>query len=53
MTKLQIPVEHGARVTVLSDRCAGCQECVVRCPVGALSMDPSTWTVVAQEHHFL
>ncbi|MBU6515337.1 MAG: FAD-dependent oxidoreductase [Acidobacteria bacterium] len=49
MTNLQIPVEHGARVTVLSDRCAGCQECVVRCPVGALSMDPSTWTVLAQD----
>ncbi len=35
------------RVTVLLDRCAGCQECVVRCPEGALSIDQSTWTVVA------
>lgn len=36
-------------VTVLVDRCAGCQECVVRCPTGALSMEPSTWTAVAED----
>ncbi len=34
-------------VQVISDRCAGCQECVVRCPTGALSMNPATWTAVA------
>ena len=43
MTNLQIPVEHGPRITVLSDRCAGCQECVIRCPAGALSMEPASW----------
>ena len=32
-------------VTVLVDRCAGCQECVIRCPTNALTMDVSTWTV--------
>ncbi len=36
-------------VTVLSDRCAGCQECVVRCPTGALSMELKSWTAVAQD----
>lgn len=36
-------------VTVLTDRCAGCQECVIRCPTGALTMDPNTWTVLADD----
>ena len=35
------------QVTVLVDRCAGCQECVVRCPTGALSMDTTTWVATA------
>ncbi|MCK4177076.1 FAD-dependent oxidoreductase [Aciditerrimonas ferrireducens] len=39
----------GPRVTVLADRCAGCQECLVRCPTAALALDPETWTVVADE----
>ena len=30
-------------VRVLTDRCAGCQECVIRCPTGALSMDTERW----------
>ena len=34
-------------VTVVTERCAGCQECVVRCPTGALTMDIATWTVSA------
>ena len=34
-------------VRVLVDRCAGCQECVIRCPSGALSMEPVTWTALA------
>jgi glutamate synthase (NADPH/NADH) small chain len=36
-------------VTILTDRCAGCQECVIRCPAGALSMDASRWVAVADE----
>ena len=36
-------------VTVLVDRCAGCQECVIRCPAGALSMEPVTWTAIAND----
>jgi len=34
-------------VTVLVDRCAGCQECVVRCPTEALTMDVTRWVAVA------
>lgn len=37
------------RVRVLTDRCAGCQECVIRCPVEALSMDSGRWVVVADD----
>ncbi|MGC8461873.1 MAG: FAD-dependent oxidoreductase [Candidatus Dormibacteria bacterium] len=37
------------RITVLADRCAGCQECVVRCPEQALTIDPSSWTVIADD----
>ncbi len=36
-------------VTVLVDRCAGCQECIVRCPTGALTLEPDTWTAVADD----
>ncbi len=36
-------------VTILTDRCAGCQECVIRCPSKALSMDPEHWVAVAQD----
>ncbi len=36
-------------VTVLTDRCAGCQECVIRCPAGALAMDASRWVAVADD----
>ncbi|MHB1486879.1 MAG: FAD-dependent oxidoreductase [Acidimicrobiales bacterium] len=36
-------------VTVLADRCAGCQECVVRCPTGALTMDSLSWTAAAED----
>jgi len=50
MTQTMIPGvgPSGARptVTILSDRCAGCQECVVRCPTGALSMDEARWVAL-------
>jgi glutamate synthase (NADPH) small chain len=36
-------------VTVLTDRCAGCQECVIRCPSGALAMDADRWVAVADD----
>ncbi len=36
-------------VRVLMDRCAGCQECIVRCPTEALQIDPVTWTAVADD----
>ena len=36
-------------VTILTDRCAGCQECVIRCPAGALSMDSSRWVAAADD----
>jgi glutamate synthase (NADPH/NADH) small chain len=36
-------------VQVLTDRCAGCQECVIRCPAGALSMDTDRWVAMADD----
>lgn len=36
-------------VLVLTDRCAGCQECVIRCPSGALSIEPERWVAVADD----
>ncbi|WP_298347541.1 FAD-dependent oxidoreductase [Ferrimicrobium sp.] len=37
------------KVTVLKDRCSGCQECLVRCPVEAISLDEFTYTVDVDE----
>ncbi|MHB1712813.1 MAG: FAD-dependent oxidoreductase, partial [Acidimicrobiales bacterium] len=37
------------RVTVLVDRCAGCQECVIRCPTGALGMNTRRWVAEAED----
>lgn len=42
-------VDSAPHVSVLTDRCAGCQECVVRCPTGALSMDPVAWIARADD----
>src|SRR5215470_15326601 len=36
-------------VTVLTDRCVGCQECVIRCPASALTMDSARWVAVADD----
>ena len=33
-------------VKILADRCAGCQECVIRCPTGALAMDAQRWVAL-------
>ncbi len=41
---LDRPVVH-----VLHDRCAGCQECIVRCPTEALSLDPDNWIAKANQ----
>ncbi|MHB1584724.1 MAG: FAD-dependent oxidoreductase, partial [Acidimicrobiales bacterium] len=53
MTTLLIGDRSGAtehpRAHVLTDRCAGCQECVVRCPTGALTMDHARWVAVADD----
>ncbi|MGC8626614.1 MAG: FAD-dependent oxidoreductase, partial [Acidimicrobiales bacterium] len=43
------PSTASCHVRILTDRCAGCQECVVRCPTGALDIDPSRWVVVATD----
>lgn len=40
--------EVACHVRVLTDRCAGCQECIIRCPTGALGLDPARW--VAEAH---
>ena len=46
----EVPAQAGQpHVTVLTDRCAGCQECVIRCPSGALAMDASRWVAVAED----
>ncbi len=37
------------KVVVATDRCAGCQECVIRCPTGALTMDATRWVVTADD----
>lgn len=43
--------EAGSRphVTIIEDRCAGCQECLVRCPTGAIAMNFGSWIVAAED----
>lgn len=36
-------------VSVNEERCAGCQECVVRCPTGALAIDSGQWVAEADD----
>ena len=43
------PDTTAPHVTVLTDRCAGCQECLVRCPTGAIAIDPAPWVVVVDD----
>jgi glutamate synthase (NADPH/NADH) small chain len=49
MTLTDTFTNEAMHVTVVVDRCAGCQECVIRCPAGALSMEPHTWTAIADD----
>ena len=51
MTATELPVQEAVapHVTVLIDRCAGCQECIVRCPTGALALDSASWTAIADD----
>ncbi|MHB1716159.1 MAG: FAD-dependent oxidoreductase [Acidimicrobiales bacterium] len=44
-----IAADQRPHVTVLTDRCAGCQECVIRCPTGALTMDVGNWVAAADD----
>ena len=43
------PTTRSPHVTVIADRCAGCQECVIRCPTGALSMNARLWIAEAKD----
>jgi glutamate synthase (NADPH/NADH) small chain len=38
-----------ARVRVNAERCAGCQECVTRCPTHALGIDENRWIATAED----
>ena len=38
-----------AQVHINLERCAGCQECVIRCPTHALSIDPEKWVAEADD----
>lgn len=40
---------HHAAVHINAERCAGCQECAIRCPTHALSMDAERWIVQADD----
>src|ERR1035437_6107997 len=34
-------------VKIVLERCVGCQECIIRCPTQALSMDVTNWKAAA------
>ncbi len=38
-----------ATVRVNAERCAGCQECIVRCPTHALRIEPERWIASADD----
>ncbi|MEJ2666323.1 MAG: FAD-dependent oxidoreductase [Deinococcales bacterium] len=37
------------RILVNEERCVGCQECVIRCPAGALDLDSEAWKAVGND----
>lgn len=41
--------KNSSMVAVLENRCAGCQECLIRCPTNAISMDTDNWVVVVDQ----
>ena len=49
LTQDQIFLTDRPHVTVVVDRCAGCQECLVRCPTGAISLDVNHLVVVVDD----
>jgi glutamate synthase (NADPH/NADH) small chain len=49
LTQTQIVSIDVPHVTVIVDRCAGCQECLVRCPTGAISLDVNHLVVVVDD----
>lgn len=51
MTLLTKPIALDNKITVevLADRCAGCQECFVRCPTAAISFDSENWIVAVDD----
>jgi NADPH-dependent glutamate synthase beta subunit-like oxidoreductase/NAD-dependent dihydropyrimidine dehydrogenase PreA subunit len=42
-------VMNHAQVHINQERCAGCQECVIRCPTHALRIDPEKWVAEADD----
>ncbi len=42
-------IPNHAFVDVDPERCVGCQECVIRCPSGALHLDAENWIAQADE----
>ncbi len=49
LTTMETDVTRYPHVTVFHDRCAGCEDCVVRCPPVALSMDVGRWIAKADD----
>lgn len=44
------PTDQQPQIHILRDRCSGCQECIVRCPTGALTLDKSNWIAVGENN---
>ena len=49
ITEAQPVVTASPHVTVFVDRCVGCQECIIRCPTAALSLDVAPMVAVAHD----